>query len=345
MVCSQGGSVDASDRLTLDVSVIMPAFNRSSLIVRALESIRMQARPPKELIVVDDASSDDTVEQVRAWSERSGFPVTIERMPVNGGPAVARNRGIELATTTYVAFLDSDDEHLPGTLEKLVQALEQHLDAVVAFGDATRVSTTGTVPNAMFIQRIDVDATVESTAPGASTWWLRDAKSTMLRASLIPTCSSCFRRADALAIGGMPTAYRAGEDWLFWLKLSERGRFICYLEDLSIVHRHAHNLTHPSAAADASRQKVIGFRALLDGSAGIALTDVQRGRVEVMIQQRIHMMRYQASRLGLGAYFRHMRGIPDYTAARFVLDSVRYPKTTLRATLGSCGMLRPPRPD
>lgn len=305
----------------------------------------MQARPPRRLIVVDDASTDDTVEQVYAWSERTAFPVTVERMAVNGGPAVARNRGIELSTTAFVAFLDSDDEHLPGTLEKLVHALEQHPDAVVAFGDATKVLTTSTIPNAMFVRRIDINETVEPTAPGASTWWLRDAKSTMLKASMIPTCSSCFRRADALAIGGMPTAYRAGEDWLFWLKLSERGRFICYLEDLSVVHRHANNLTHASAAADTSRQKVTGFLALLDGSAGITLTSAQRGRVESMLQDRIRMMRYQASRLGLSAYFQYMRGIPDYTTARVLLDAIRYPKTMLRAALGSWGMLRPPRPD
>lgn len=337
--------MEASIRPALDVTVVMPVHNRSALIVRALDSIRNQARVPRGLIVVDDASTDDTVQQIQAWHARTGYPITLETMPVNGGPAAARNRGIEIATTSMVAFLDSDDEHLPDTLEKLVEALERHPDAVVAFGDATKVTPTRRDRHAMFQPRISVSESLEPTAPGKSTWWLRDAKTALLEASFIPTCSSCFRRADALAIGGMPTAYRAGEDWLFWLKLSERGRFVCYLDDLSVVHRHANNLTHPSAAADASRQKVIGFLALLDGSAGITLTDVQRAKVAAMLQERIHMMRYQASRLGMGAYFKYMRGIPDYTAARFLLDSIRYPKTMLRATLGSCGMLRPPRPD
>lgn len=337
--------MDASVQSALDVSVIMPAFNRSSLIVRALESVRRQARPPKMLIVVDDASTDDTVEQVLAWSKRTAFPVTIERMTVNGGPAAARNHGMALAMTSLIAFLDSDDEHLPGTLEKLVGALESHHDAVVAFGDATKITPTKTIPNAMFQQRIDVGRTVEPTAPGASTWWLRDAKATLLKASLIPTCSSCFRRADALAIGAMPTAYRAGEDWLFWLKMSERGRFVCLLEDLSVVHRHADNLTHPNAAADASRQKIIGYQTLLEGSAGIALTDAQRSDIRAMMRSRVQALRYQASRLGLAGYFRQMACVPDYTAAKFLIDAIKYPKNILRAIIGSCGLLPAPRSE
>lgn len=326
----------------LDVSVIMPAFNRSGLIVRALESIRNQTRHPRELIVVDDASTDDTVDQVQAWSQRSGFPVTIERMSQNGGPAAARNRGITRASTSLIAFLDSDDEHLPHTLEKLVSALEQHPAAVVSFGDATKVTPTRSLPNAMFQQRINIAETLEPTGTDAATWWLLDAKSTLLGASLIPTCSACFRRAEALAIGGMPTFYRAGEDWLFWLKLSEHGRFVCILEDLSVVHRHEGNLTHPGSAADASRQKVIGFLALLDGSAGITLTRDQRAHVDILLRQRKTALRYQASRLGLRDYFRQMRGIPGCSNAGFVRDVLLDPKSLLRAMFASWRPLAAP---
>jgi len=326
---------------TLDVSIVMPVYNRSALIARALDSIRNQACLPQELIVVDDASTDDTVQQVQAWSERTGFPVILEKMPKNGGPAAARNRGIEIAKTSMVAFLDSDDEHLPGALEKLAQALESHPDAVVAFGDATKITPTRRDPHAMFQPRINASELLEPTRQGDITWWLRDAKSALLAASFIPTCSACFRRTDALAVGGMPTAYRAGEDWLFWLKLSERGRFICYLEDFSVVHRHASNITHPNHAVDASRQKIIGFLALLDGTAGITLTDTQRAKVSAFMQERVRVLRYQASRLGLRNYFQQMRNIPGYSTTDFLADAVRHPKSLLRATVATWRPLAP----
>lgn len=124
---------------SLDVTIVMPAYNRSKLIRRALDSVRTQSHWPREVIVVDDASTDDTVEQVLAWSREFGVPTRVERLARNGGPAVARNRGIELAATRYVCFLDSDDEQTTHTLEKLVAALEANPSAAAAFADATRV--------------------------------------------------------------------------------------------------------------------------------------------------------------------------------------------------------------
>ena len=237
-----------------------------------------------------------------------------------------------------VAFLDSDDEHLPGALEKLVDALDRYPDAVMAFGDATRVTPTGRDPHAMFQPCIDVAESLEQTVQGQSTWWLRDAKTALLEASFIPTCSTCFRRVDALAVGGMPTFFRTGEDWLFWLKLSERGKFICYLDDLSIVHRHVSNITHSDNDIDITRQKVIGFQSLLDGTAGITLTDTQRAKISRFIHERIGLLRYQASKQGLRNYFHHMRNIPGHSTADLMRDTM-HPKSLLRATVTSW---RPP---
>jgi glycosyltransferase involved in cell wall biosynthesis len=126
----------------LDVTVVMPSFNRSALVTQALDSVRNQTARPFEILVVDDASTDDTVQRVEAWRDQTGFPVRIERLAKNGGVASARNRAMQLATTRYIAFLDSDDEHLPETLAKLVGALEETPGAVVSFADATKVLPT-----------------------------------------------------------------------------------------------------------------------------------------------------------------------------------------------------------
>lgn len=121
-----------SNRTRVDVTVVMPSYNRFALITRALESVRNQTVLPHEILVVDDASVDDTVAQVEAWRDRTRFPVPIERLRKNGGVAASRNRAMELATTRYISFLDSDDEYLPDTLSLLVGPLEESPAAVAA---------------------------------------------------------------------------------------------------------------------------------------------------------------------------------------------------------------------
>jgi glycosyltransferase involved in cell wall biosynthesis len=321
--------------LPLDVTVVMPAYNRAALIGRALDSIRAQRRWPREVIVVDDASSDDTVAEVERWSARTGFPVRVERLARNGGAAAARNHGMRLAAGTYIAFLDSDDEHLPGALERLVLALEREPNAVVAFGDATKLTPTRSISGAMFRQKVDFDQVVDPIDPQARLYRLRDPKSTFLKASLIPTCSSCFRRADALAVGGMPTEFRTGEDWLFWLKLTQRGAFVLVADDLSIAHRHPANLTHGASSANTSRDKLVGYLGLLDGSAGITLDTRQRAFTKQLVRERAALLRYQASLLGLRGYFKYVLGVPGYPPKAALAGTIADPKSVVRAFLST----------
>ena len=86
------------------VTVVIPAFNAEHYITQAIDSVLRQTCGMFECIVVDDGSQDGT----RSVVERYGPPVRYE-FQLNAGPATARNRGIELATGDFVAFLDADD--------------------------------------------------------------------------------------------------------------------------------------------------------------------------------------------------------------------------------------------
>ncbi len=101
------------------VSVVMPAFNRQGLLLRAAMSVLGQTYPALELIIVDDGSTDATVEVARSIADPR---VRVEVLPTNSGAPVARNRGIDLAQGEFVAFIDSDDEWLPAKLERQVRA-------------------------------------------------------------------------------------------------------------------------------------------------------------------------------------------------------------------------------
>lgn len=103
------------------MSVVIPAYNRRDLLERVIASVREQAGVAWESIVVDDASSDD-LEAIVGQQDDSRFRYV--RRAINGGVAAAQNTGLDHATGRYVAFLHSDDELLPGSLEQRSRMLD-----------------------------------------------------------------------------------------------------------------------------------------------------------------------------------------------------------------------------
>ncbi len=105
--------------MTPVVSVVIPTFNRGFCIGAAVDSVLRQTRPPDEIIVVDDGSTDDTPERLAAYGDRIRYV-----QHVNSGVSAARNGGILVARSNWIAFLDSDDEWLPSKLETQLTALQ-----------------------------------------------------------------------------------------------------------------------------------------------------------------------------------------------------------------------------
>jgi succinoglycan biosynthesis protein ExoO len=102
----------------MDFSVIIPAFNVSGIIGRAIRSAAAQTFPPLEILVIDDCSTDNTVEAVQALG-REIPTLRLLSTPANGGPSAARNVGLREAKADWVALLDSDDAWKPERLKRL----------------------------------------------------------------------------------------------------------------------------------------------------------------------------------------------------------------------------------
>lgn len=102
------------------VSVVIPTFNRASIIGATIENVLEQTYQNIEVIVVDDGSTDATQSRLRAYGDRIRFITQ-----ANSGPAVARNRGVEAARGEIIAFQDSDDLWKPAKLERQVALLEK----------------------------------------------------------------------------------------------------------------------------------------------------------------------------------------------------------------------------
>ncbi len=105
----------------MNISVIIPTYNRRYTLGRAIQSVLDQTFQPSEIIVVDDGSTDGTSEWIKA-----NFPSLQLLQHSNKGVSTARNAGIKKASSDWIALLDSDDEWLPQKLEKQVEALNQN---------------------------------------------------------------------------------------------------------------------------------------------------------------------------------------------------------------------------
>lgn len=123
------------------IAVIMPAYNASAFISRAVESILSQSYGNLELYIVDDGSTDDTAALVRGFSERDSRVHLLST--ANGGPARARNLALKeiRGKFDYIAFSDADDEYLPEAFEFLLSAAAG--GAEIVFGGFTILNPDG----------------------------------------------------------------------------------------------------------------------------------------------------------------------------------------------------------
>jgi len=112
------------------VSVIIPAFNRANILKNAIESVQAQTHTQWEAIVVDDGSKDNTCDVVSGMAQDDGR-IRLVRHEENRKAQAARNTGIRAAKGEWIAFLDSDDEYLPDSIEKRLEtALKENVHIV-----------------------------------------------------------------------------------------------------------------------------------------------------------------------------------------------------------------------
>lgn len=140
------------------VTVLMPAYNRATLIRHAIESVLSQTFRDFELLVIDDHSTDETAAVVAGYRDAR---IRLVRQDENLGPARTRNHGFELARGAYIAILDSDDMAVPSRLARQVRFLEANpaigevggwIRAIGPQGERGRVKHLPSAPRAIRAQ-------------------------------------------------------------------------------------------------------------------------------------------------------------------------------------------------
>ena len=121
---------DSMNTHTYTVSAVIPAYNCQDYIKRCINSVLAQTQLPDEIIVVNDGSTDKTLEILDEYIDK----ITVITQP-NSGEGAARNTGIRSAKSDFIAFLDSDDEWLPDYIQTQMQILENNHDLVWVAGN------------------------------------------------------------------------------------------------------------------------------------------------------------------------------------------------------------------
>lgn len=186
----------------VEVSAIIPTYNRRDLVLRAIDCVLAQTRPVAQVIVVDDGSTDGTREALAA---RYGDRIEYVWQP-NAGVSAARNRGLSLARGRYLALLDSDDEWLPAKTQRQVEWLEARPDYGMVLCDVLRVNADGSAID-RFRRREQLPE------DGHVLRWV-------LRNPALAPVSAMLRRAVYEQVGGFDASLRTAEDLDFHLRVA-----------------------------------------------------------------------------------------------------------------------------
>ena len=227
------------------VSIIIPTYNRAPTILRAVASALQQCAEHDEVIVIDDGSTDDTEQVLEPFMER----IRYHRVQ-NGGVGYARNIGLNTAKNEFIAFLDSDDEWLPGKLALQRTLLDAKPELAFCFSGLVEMHPDGKARRAIahegLGERLIGPGVPLSTLIDAPHEWenisvhIGDLYLTQLNTICVQVNTTLSRRtflADDIRFAE-DLSYH--EDWEFFSRLARKGP-VAYL-DFETAIQHYHHL-------------------------------------------------------------------------------------------------------
>jgi glycosyltransferase involved in cell wall biosynthesis len=233
---------------TVDVSVVIPTYNRASLIERAIRSAVLNTTAADEIIVVDDGSTDGTEDVLRRFGSR----IKIVRGE-HRGAGKARNLGVSRSTRPYIAFLDSDDEWMPHKMQLQRTVLSKYPEAVFSCSDFA-VKTEGSERHKFLVHWISGEPSLTEVfgpgvpyssfaplPPGTADFQIRSGNvyGAMLLGSCVCTITLVVNRALAGDALNFPEDLPTYEDWECAARLARVGP--CVFLDCETAWNHGHS--------------------------------------------------------------------------------------------------------
>jgi len=218
------------------VSVVIPTYNRAELLGRTLASVGVQHYRPIEVIVIDDASEDDThsvIGHARRSLGAAGIALRTRTLVKNSGPAAALNTGIGLATGSIVGFLGSDDLWKPQFVSTIADLLDRYPACGVAFSGQLAIDLNDRV------------TAVRTTGleDGPKEGQLRTPFEMLVRGFPLQTPGALVRRSVLDAVGPFDETLALWSDGDFWYRVAKRFDFAYTVEPLVCIREHTGNIT------------------------------------------------------------------------------------------------------
>ena len=237
------------------VSVIIPSFNHAGYLRACVDSVLAQDHAKLEVIVVDDGSSDGSLQILQSYGHR----ITLLQQQ-GGRQARARNLALRVARGQLIAFLDSDDRYLPGRISAAVAAFRAQPQAALVWADYRHIDAAG--------------------RPGAECRWSdpgQDFRRVLIAGNPICNATVTVRRAVLDEIGGFDERVPRVCDGAAWYQIAARGHVFLHLERLVLDYRlHSGNdsarfaaMTHDRDTALLSAAQAYLQRGVLAGAADL----------------------------------------------------------------------------
>lgn len=225
-------------------SVVMTAYNEERWIADAIASVLAQTHAELELIVVDDGSTDATVEQVERFADDSRLRLVRQE---NAGLSAARNTGIAASESDWVAFLDSDDLWMPTYLERVDATLTGRPEVGFAYVDAWRLDPDGR----FFREQAMARQHPPSVPPADPTAFLR----LLVEHGNFIFVSTTVRRAALEEAGGFKVELTSCEDFDLWIRILAAGHGVAHPDGRLAIKRD-----RPTAMSANERKMVMNLR-------------------------------------------------------------------------------------
>ena len=215
------------------VSIIIPAYNSSAFVADAIRSAINQDYESREIIVVDDGSTDSTPAILKYFADQEQIRVVTQ---VNAGAGAARNHGLKHANGTYIAFLDSDDFWVPGKLRLQIEYLEEKpkVGAVSSKWLLWHADAGGR----FLLPELSPVNKPFSTVPEDSGW----IYTKLLLDCRLLTSTLVLRRSVVEQVGGFDEDLARGQDYDYWLRLSRLSEIHKLDRELVLYRIHADNI-------------------------------------------------------------------------------------------------------
>lgn len=231
--CHQGNDRDrhclnritATNKTSLrlaNVSVIVPCYNYGRFLVEAVESVLRQTLPPQEILISDDASTDDTPLVMDMLSRRYGTALRMHRNDMNIGIVEHFNQAISMTSGDYVCFLGADNRFRSDYLEHTVGLLDRHPEAAVAYTDFAMFGARAALIAAEFEKHYPVKLKGGSFHIVEFPEFTKETRDILLGQRNFIHGSSLFRRTACDQVGGYRRT-NGPEDWFLFKRMIETG--------------------------------------------------------------------------------------------------------------------------